>query len=77
MWAVAMRQPKLRQLRLCRDRLGVDLLYYSIIGNGLTFGSEPASILSVFPKAAEVNPMMIADFLVTNQCMAPGDYHAP
>jgi asparagine synthase (glutamine-hydrolysing) len=67
MWALAIWQPKLKQLLLCRDRFGVKPLYYSMHGNCLTFGSEPASILSVFPKTGEVNPSMIADFLVTNQ----------
>jgi len=40
MWAIALYDPRIQQLTLCRDRFGVKPLYYYFEGESLIFCSD-------------------------------------
>src|SRR3990170_5376290 len=44
MWAVAIWHPQERRLFLCRDRFGVNPLYYSKLSEAFVFASEPKAL---------------------------------
>ncbi|QRP50645.1 asparagine synthase (glutamine-hydrolyzing) [Amycolatopsis sp. FDAARGOS 1241] len=59
MYAFAIWDPREERLVLIRDRMGIKPLYYSLLGDGLLFGSEPKAILA----HPDVKPVLDADGL--------------
>jgi len=50
MWAIALYDPRIQQLTLCRDRFGVKPLYYYFEGESLIFCSELKALIAVKDK---------------------------
>src|SRR5438128_3428875 len=65
MFAFAVGDDRLRQLVLIRDRLGIQPLYYAIVGDTLLFGSEMKALLAARPDHAlgDIDPRALRAFL--------------
>ncbi|MHC4811434.1 MAG: asparagine synthetase B family protein [Planctomycetota bacterium] len=65
MWAVAILDLARNVLLLCRDRLGVKPLFYSVAERGLAFASELPSLLEAIPNR-RIDPEAV-DMLLSSQ----------
>lgn len=66
MWAFALLDRARRRLVVCRDRFGEKPLFWSKVGGGLAFASEPAALTSLL-GAASPNWPVVRAFLVEGQ----------
>jgi asparagine synthase (glutamine-hydrolysing) len=62
MFAIALWDESLRQLVLCRDRLGIKPLYYAAAGDRVVFGSEIGAILAA-GITTTLNVQAVSDYL--------------
>lgn len=63
MFAVAIWDERQRRLLLCRDRIGIKPLYYSMSAQGMLFGSEIKALRAGRSEPAVVDPQALSDFL--------------
>jgi asparagine synthase (glutamine-hydrolysing) len=62
MYAIAVWDERCRRLTLCRDRLGIKPLYYSILSRGMLFGSEIKAVQAGQHQTA-LDPQALSDYL--------------
>ena len=62
MFATAVWDEGARRLVLCRDRLGIKPLYYSIVSQGMLFGSEIKALQAGLPQTA-LDLQALSDYL--------------
>ena len=62
-WAVVLWDERTNRLIVSRDRLGVRPLYYIFDGHNFLFASEIKSILSLNPRARDINLGRVRDFV--------------
>jgi asparagine synthase (glutamine-hydrolysing) len=74
MFAIAVWDQALRQLVLCRDRMGIKPLYYAADGNRLVFGSEIAAILAGGVRTT-VDVQAMSDYLSLMYVPGPGSVY--
>jgi asparagine synthase (glutamine-hydrolysing) len=72
MFAFAVWDAASQELVLVRDRLGVKPLYYSRLGGGVVFGSEPKAILAHPQVRAELDAEGIAELFAQFGARTPG-----
>lgn len=63
MFGLAIWDGRARRLVLARDPFGIKLLYYTIDGGSLCFGSEMRAVRAAFPGKAEIDPTSLILFL--------------
>ena len=63
MFGLAIWDVRKKRLVLARDPFGIKLIYYSIEGNTLYFGSEMRPIRAILPGKAEIDPTSLNLFL--------------
>jgi asparagine synthase (glutamine-hydrolysing) len=63
MFAFALYDAAKRRLTLARDRLGIKPLYFVELPDRIAFASELKALLPTLPRAPEVNPGALAQFL--------------
>ena len=74
MFAIAVWDEALRQLVLCRDRLGIKPLYYASRADRLVFGSEISAILAG-GVSASVDVQALSDYLSLMYVPGPGSVY--
>jgi asparagine synthase (glutamine-hydrolysing) len=74
MFAIAVWDEALRQLVLCRDRMGIKPLYYAADGERLVFGSEIAAILAA-GVSGTVDAQAVSDYLSLMYVPGPGSVY--
>jgi len=68
MYAYAIWDKEKDQLLLVRDRIGIKPLFYTITDDGIIFGSELKSLLTVNGIKAEVNRRIIDSYMSVGYC---------
>jgi asparagine synthase (glutamine-hydrolysing) len=71
MFAVAIWDERRQRLVLARDRMGQKPLYWTRLGNGIAFASEPKSLLAHPGVAAELDPQSLGRYLLYEYVPAP------
>jgi asparagine synthase (glutamine-hydrolysing) len=71
MFAIALWDAKRRQLVLARDRLGIKPLYFSVMPDGVAFGSEPKALLEHPAISRAPNLTAIHHYLSLKNIPAP------
>lgn len=64
MWSFAWLNLKTQKLILCRDRIGIKPLYYSIVDKCLYFASEVKTILEVSNRRFAINFQVVGEYLL-------------
>lgn len=79
MFAFGLWDKRERTLSLCRDRLGIKPLFYSMTGDAFVFGSELKAMLAYPEMKPEINPDALAAYFRHNYVPQPHcifrDYH--
>ena len=63
MFGLAIWDVRRKRLVLARDPFGIKLMYYSIDGGRLYFGSEMRAVRAAMPDRAEIDPVSLNLFL--------------
>jgi len=71
MFAIAVWDQRRRQLNLVRDRAGQKPLYWTRLGDGLAFASEPKALLAHPQIGAELDPASLCRYLWYEYVPAP------
>src|SRR5207249_1011275 len=71
MFALALWDVRQRTLWLARDPLGIKPLYYSLLDDGLIFGSEIRSLVASGLIDLRLNPRAVTSFLFTGSVAGP------
>lgn len=71
MYAFAILDRKAGKILLCRDRLGIKPLYYSMVGGALAFASEIKALVACEEFDATVNSEAIGEYLAFRHVLQP------
>ncbi len=71
MWAFALWDRRGKRLTLCRDRLGVKPLYWSLTGEGIVFASEIQPLLDHPHVSRDISPRALAEQVACRYVLAP------
>lgn len=71
MFAIALWDSRKRRLLLARDRMGQKPLYWTRLGQGIAFASEPKSLLAHPDVPAELDPHSLSRYLLYEYVPAP------
>ena len=71
MFAIALWDERQRRLVLARDRMGQKPLYWTRLGGGLAFASEPKSLLAHPDVSATLDPQSLCRYLLYEYLPAP------
>lgn len=71
MFAIALYSHKDKKLYLCRDRMGIKPLYYSLNANGLFFSSEIESLVAFCEVDKSLNQEALEQFMYFGYPVAP------